>query len=308
MIAACPRCGARYRIERERIRPEGVRLRCRRCEAAFRVRAPGARPAEPPAVGAPTPPAALPTEPPRDRRRLVLVADPDPQRAKATAAALGEAGLEVLLAHDGVEAILAIQRSLPRAVILDASLPRMFGFQVCELVKRNESLRGIHVLLVGSVHRTDRYRRPPGELYGADAYLEEPGLAQAALAELARLGLPVAPRPAPPAAPRPAAPRAAPAPAPGAPALPAPAPEAGAPAEAVAKAERLARIIVSDIVLYNQEKFAAAVAAGNVLEALEAELEEGRALFRERVDARVRGQRDFLADEMLRVARARAGS
>jgi len=50
-----------------------------------------------------------------------------------------------------------------------------------------------------------------------------------------------------------------------------------------AQAERLARIIVSDIVLYNEEKFTAAVRSGSVLESLRDELDEGRALFRERL-------------------------
>jgi hypothetical protein len=78
--------------------------------------------------------------------------------------------------------------------------------------------------------------------------------------------------------------------------------------EARVQAERLARIIVSDIVLYNEEKFTAAVRSGSVVEALRNELEEGRALFRERIDPRVRDERDFLADELVRVARARGMS
>ena len=40
MIAACPKCAARYRIERERLEAGAVRLRCARCEAVFRVRPP----------------------------------------------------------------------------------------------------------------------------------------------------------------------------------------------------------------------------------------------------------------------------
>ena len=40
MIAACPKCGARYRIERGRLRRDGTRLRCSRCEAVFRVSPP----------------------------------------------------------------------------------------------------------------------------------------------------------------------------------------------------------------------------------------------------------------------------
>jgi hypothetical protein len=95
--------------------------------------------------------------------------------------------------------------------------------------------------------------------------------------------------------------------APAAPARPAPAQPPGDPAlaEAVAKAERLARIIVSDIELYNKDRFAEAVRAGNVLAAFAADLEEGQGLFRERVDSRVREHRDFLREELLRVARAR---
>jgi hypothetical protein len=72
-----------------------------------------------------------------------------------------------------------------------------------------------------------------------------------------------------------------------------------------AKAERLARIVISDIVLYNEERFAAAVRGGNVLQAMAAELAEGRQLFEERVDPRVRAERDYLKDELMRRAQAR---
>ena len=393
MIAACPTCSTRYRVENERLKGEGLRLRCTRCQTVFRVRppapaggeaaapasAPGlaARPAPaeptvsgqhtgvsypappapapvspvaaPPAPPPPAPPAAAPvpappppvaapdpwvtaeaTPPPRpvDRSRLVLVADSDVEAAKELAGAIAEWGLEPLLAHDGVEAILAIQRALPAAVVIDAALPKMFGFQVCELMKRNTELRSIKVVLVGAIHHRDRYRRPPQEIYGADAYLERPELFHGLGTVLRDFGLPLR-RPQAPAASRPAfagdapaamplaapvaaPPAVAPPPAPVAAAAPAPAhaapPAAPDPlADERAKAERLARIIVSDVILYNEEKFARAVARGNVAEALDADLEEGRALFRQRVDARVRDERDFLVDELLRVARQRGG-
>jgi predicted Zn finger-like uncharacterized protein len=327
MIAACPRCAARYRIEKEKLRAEGVKLRCSRCQAVFRVRPPleVAEPAAAPAVPAAAreqaaEPAAAPA-PAEAAGELVLVALPDAELAKATEEALRGWGLRTASVSDGVEAILEIQRQLPRVALLSAALPRMYGFQICELVKRNESLRGIGVVLIGSIHHPDRYRRPPNELYGADAYVEEPDLPEALRPALERLGLgtrrPAAapPRPGrsaaepgPPADETPTAARAVAARAP----APARAPEAAAPpvddglGEQREKAERLARIIVSDIVLYNEEKFAAAVRAGNVLETLGPDLEEGRSLFRERIDARVRAERDHLADELLRVARARS--
>jgi CheY-like chemotaxis protein len=265
--------------------------------------------------GAP-PPAA-------DRERLVLIADPVIEEGKSTASTLAGWGLQPILVHDGVEAILTIQRTLPRSAIIDAALPKMYGFQICELLKRNESLRHINVVLVGAIHDRNRYRRSPTELYGADAYLERPQLPDALWPILHGFGMPLAggvrtPEPLPAPTPEPA-PIPEPAPASEAPADPvapaeppampekmsAPLPAAAALSTEIANAERLARIVVSDIVLYNQEKFDAAVQAGNVLAAMDGELEEGRGLFAQRIDARVRESRDFLNEEMLRVARMR---
>jgi hypothetical protein len=212
----------------------------------------------------------------------------------------------------------------------------MFDFQVCELMKRNESLRHIQVVLVGAIHHRDRYRRAPSEIYGADAYLERHQLRENLLTTLRSLGLPigsgvserVAPRPAPPPPPAPReAPRAsrpitppAPQPHPMDPqagearaqraagerssSRPAPAADPALAAE-IGRAERLARIIVSDVVLYNEEKLDAAIRAGNVIASFESEMQEGRGHFAQRIDARVREQRDFLGEELLRVARAR---
>ena len=70
-------------------------------------------------------------------------------------------------------------------------------------------------------------------------------------------------------------------------------------------AERLARIIVSDIALYQPEKFTEAIRDGNPVEAMEAEIAEGRVLFAQRIDEGVRAERDFIVDELLRVAKER---
>ena len=335
MIAACPRCAARYRIEKEKLRGDGVRLRCAKCDAVFRVRPPAEeegiveaapieapRPAPAPVpVAAPAPRTLAPApvhpigdDAPTDlAAELVLIGIPSPETAKRLETALVGWGLRAAVVADGVEAMLEIQRKLPRAAVLSAALPRMYGFQVCEIVKRNESLSNISVVLVGSIHNQDRYRRPPEELYGADAYVEEPDLPDGLLPVLQRLGISVragrAARREAPVAPPPSAPvqREAPPAA----ARPAPRPAEAEPpvddglGEQRQKAERLARLIVSDIVLYNEEKFTAALRAGNVLEALTPDLAEGRSLFRERIDERVRAEKDHLAEELLRVARTR---
>jgi CheY-like chemotaxis protein len=261
----------------------------------------------------------------------VVVADPDVDSAKRVMAALTSWGLQPVLVHDGVEALLTIQLTLPRAAILDAALPKMYGFQICEMVKRNESLRTMHIVLVGSVHHQDRYRRPPTEMYGADAYMEKPDLPEGLRKVLLDIGYPVSdapPQPSEPAAqpsvapspqsaliePQPAAPpevepRVAtpqpppePAPAPD----PAPAADDGL-ADQRANAERLARIIVSDIVLYQPEQFEACVASGQLGDGLEAALSEGRGFFAQKVDSQVRNERDYIMEELQRVIRQRGG-
>jgi len=274
-------------------------------------------------AGAPVPDQPHTVPPPQretvDRERLVLVAIPDGELAKETAAALAERGLHTSVVHDGVEAMLEVQRQLPGVVVLSASLPKMYGFQVCEVMKRNESLRSIPVVLAGSIYHTERYRREPNELYGADAYLEDPDLPGGLIPILEKIGVPMTPAAAPHSGPTSLAPPQ-PAPAPAAVSEPVPRP-APAPvttsepaatrgddglAEERTKAERLARIIVSDIILYNEDKFADALRRGCVVEAMSPDLEEGRGLFRDRIDERVREEQDHLVEELLRVARLRA--
>ncbi|MEM7408968.1 MAG: zinc-ribbon domain-containing protein [Myxococcota bacterium] len=376
MIAGCPSCGARYRIDTAKLRPEGARLRCSRCETVFRVRPPQATPSvdETPAVAS-SPAPSPPTSEGMDGSRVVVVAHPDPEAGKSLGEHIEAFGLQPVVVHDGVDAVLQIQRVLPAAVVLDAALPKMFGFQICELMKRNSQLRSIPVVLVGAIHDTERYRRPAQDLYGADAYLERHELTERLETLLHRFGLelrtsqpslPPAPsEPQVPAAPPQPSfeaptppPSEAPASSPGAPALdlpgapeptggpeltggdldsgldglvdtpaPPPPPETPAPvapapttesavADApggdaeeehpeVQKGLRLARIIVSDVILYNQETFEAALADGNVVAALSSELEEGYALFSQRVDTNICDPREFLQRELVRVARSR---
>jgi len=240
-------------------------------------------------------------------------------------------GFETILTHDGVDAILQTQRRLPRLLIMDSMLPKMYGFQVCELIKRNESLSSIYVILVGEVHDPARYHRAPDELYGADAYIEQPSLSDGLISFLRNFDLlePLSTDPAP-GVDRGKEPRrreqavSTPNVSTGFPqgqgvrknvvessrrmdAVPVSTlPEEGPADDSFqserANAERLARIVIADVVLYNEERFAEAIAKGNVVEAMEPEMVEGRNLFNARIEPRVRAERDFLKEELLRVA------
>ena len=385
MVAGCPKCSARYRVDVDRIGPDGAKLRCTKCSAVFLVRAPKTSPKAPPApipepVAAPaveTPPqsevatpdaaedaAEREPTPVVDPARLVIVADPEEERGKQTAEAIRGWGLTPHLVLDGVEAMLAIQRMLPAAVVLDAALPKMFGFQVCEVVKRNESLQHTRVVLVGAIHHQDRYRRDPSDLYGADVYVEQPDLPDGLKAIFEEAGLPLG-GPANSDLAEESATASIPPPAPDVPvefespsaAEPAPEPEfdfeepvvpaesesspepdtedefefelktplEAAPASSPVRAEpapvaadedpeiteereralRLARIAVSEMLLYSPDKFENAIRDGNLEQALDLEIQEARALLRQRISEEVRAETDFIIDELNRVAAER---
>ena len=356
MIAGCPKCSARYRVDADRIGQDGAKLRCTKCSAVFLVRAPKpptSAPAEPAQEQAPAETAAgasgaevrssaleassdsssSPAPAPAvDRSRLVIVADPDEARGKASGEAIRDWGLVPHVVIDGVEAMLAIQRMLPAAVVLDAALPKMFGFQVCEVVKRNESLRETRVVLVGAIHHQDRYRRDPSDLYGADVYIEQPDLPDGLKAIFEEAGLPMEPAGEPPPGPSPtptpapiadpetasvsspaAEPERAVEPEPPSPSV-APANEAAPSAdedpELTAereRAQRLARIAVSEMLLYSPEKFEKAIEDGTLEQVMDLEIQEARALLRQRISEQVRAETDFVLDELHRVAAERGG-
>ena len=173
-------------------------------------------------------------------------------------------------------------------------LPGINGEQICEVIKRNESLREIKVILVAgdaqalaSLAGTERF--------GADACLARPELLYNLNELMREFGLPLD---AGGNAPKAESDLAAP---------PASAREDGLGDER-AKAERLARIIVSDIVLYQGDNFERASRAGTLVEDFRLEIAEARQLFAERIDERVRSERDHLVEELMRVAEERGAS
>jgi CheY-like chemotaxis protein len=241
----------------------------------------------------------------------VLVADADDAFLKHLARLLLQGGFTVYLAHDGAVAMELIKGKSPQVAIVDVALPKIYGFEVAEMVKQDAALlANTKVVLLGSVYEKDRYRRQPRSYYGADEYLEKHKDGPVIMAKVRKLilGEPE-PEPAPaPAAPAPAAARPAPVPAPK-PSAPAPAPAAPAPPVAVApaappvlddpahqKAARLGRTIISDILLYNPDQVVRGIKEGNIHELLAKDIEDGLKHFNSRVSEDIRSKRDYFKE------------
>jgi two-component system alkaline phosphatase synthesis response regulator PhoP len=85
---------------------------------------------------------------------------------------LADAGVTLLIAGTGEEAIEVVRNQHPDLVFLDVSLPGMSGFDVCRAVKRDAELADTRViLLTGKGQQRDREE---GALAGADGYVMKP--------------------------------------------------------------------------------------------------------------------------------------
>ena len=82
-------------------------------------------------------------------KNRILVVDDNPGMIQQLGAAL--AGLaEVRFATSGAGALQAMRREVPDLVLLDAEMPGMSGFQVCELMLEDPALSAVPVMFVTS--------------------------------------------------------------------------------------------------------------------------------------------------------------
>lgn len=85
---------------------------------------------------------------------------------------LEDEGVEILSAADGEEALSMICAERPDLVLLDAMMPKMNGFEVCERIRRESNLAGVQVVMLTA--KGQEYDRKRGSEAGVDLYLTKP--------------------------------------------------------------------------------------------------------------------------------------
>ena len=103
----------------------------------------------------------------------VILADADADIRTLVALAATRAGLDLIdeLA-DGDQAWDAIQSLLPDIVVLDVSMPGKTGLEIAALIRSDDRLAGIRVILLSA--GVDETSRQAGFDAGADEYLVKP--------------------------------------------------------------------------------------------------------------------------------------
>ncbi|WP_304639206.1 Hpt domain-containing protein [Pseudomonas sp.] len=107
-----------------------------------------------------------------ERPTLVMVVDDSITVRKVTSRLLERHGMEVITAKDGVEAIAKLQDVKPDVMLLDIEMPRMDGFEVAMLIRHDQRLMDLPIIMITS--RTGEKHRERARAIGVNEYLGKP--------------------------------------------------------------------------------------------------------------------------------------
>ena len=102
----------------------------------------------------------------------ILIADDEPNIVISLEYLMQREGYVVSVARDGEAALAAILRDRPALVLLDAMMPKLSGFEVCQALRANDAGRGTLILMLTAKGRDTDIAKGLG--CGADAYMTKP--------------------------------------------------------------------------------------------------------------------------------------
>lgn len=265
MDLTCKKCGSTFRASIALPLTMPVRVACPRCQYQMVLKPktqsgmhPVPEPAEPPPA-----PARMP------RRRLAAVADePRPFRT-FLGEQLRRLGFDVEFFETGDPTLEYARRMQPELVIVNVYLKGKLGVEVTEEIKADPALGNTRVILIGALFRANRFRANPTNLYGADEYIEEQ-IPEKEFRQIIRKLFPDLGRTA----------------------------ELHIEPREYDEARRLARLILSDIIIYHVEKVEQGIRDNTFFELLKEEIEEGRQYYDSRVPLRVRRDTEIYTETL----------
>jgi len=111
------------------------------------------------------------TENTQNPKKRVLLVDDDREIVESMRIALEASGYDVLVARDGNQGLVMVERDDPDLVILDMMMPKRSGFLVLEKVRRTRPVP-LRVIMItaneGSRHKAY------AEMLGVDDYIRKP--------------------------------------------------------------------------------------------------------------------------------------
>lgn len=99
----------------------------------------------------------------------VLVADDDPNICEIIRLYFEQQQIQMITAHDGVEALKMVEEETPDIIILDVMMPKMDGYETCREIRKKSDVPIIMLTAKG-----EEFDRVLGLELGADDYVTKP--------------------------------------------------------------------------------------------------------------------------------------
>ncbi len=104
--------------------------------------------------------------------KKILIVDDEPNILLSLEFIVQKAGFTVKTATDGQEAIDAINEWIPDLVLLDVNMPKLDGFEVCQMVREDTTKDTTKIVMLTAKGR--QVEREKGLALGADDYITKP--------------------------------------------------------------------------------------------------------------------------------------
>jgi DNA-binding response OmpR family regulator len=85
----------------------------------------------------------------------VLIVDDSTESLQFLTDVVERTGISVLVAQSGKQALEVIEQVIPVAILMDAKMPEMDGFETCRLLKKNMLLRHVPVIFMTGLSQTE---------------------------------------------------------------------------------------------------------------------------------------------------------
>ncbi len=107
-------------------------------------------------------------------QKSILVVDDEGDMRRLLASELGVQGFRVIEACTGSDALRALRRETPDAVVLDIELPDMHGFEICRRLREAERYKNTPIICMSAMQSGWRLEADLRESYGVSDFIEKP--------------------------------------------------------------------------------------------------------------------------------------
>ncbi|WP_158971971.1 two-component system response regulator [Paraglaciecola sp. L3A3] len=101
----------------------------------------------------------------------VLIVDDEPTNLRVLNQILNQS-YKLTFAKSGADALRLVEKDRPDLILLDVMMPEMTGYQVCEILKKNDNFKAIPIIFVTALNDTDDEAK--GLNLGAVDYIAKP--------------------------------------------------------------------------------------------------------------------------------------